>query len=310
MTADHPDWFDPSPLPDMQPPPAPLGFGVIADQPLAASLIATIPGLEVAAEAPPHGTGWAAIVDPGRVEALLIDAPVSTRAAMVQDALAVGVPVMVRGAPASDIAEMETIRRLAKLSDGLVMAWFPLLFEPAIAALRELGEMVGPVRGLGFHRHGRADLSASDLIWEAAADPVALCLDMLNAKPTWQGAERLPDGTLSLRLLFPGDISARIDLTSGPGPMPDAVAVFRDPVVMVWRADDGLTLHPPRPGATDLTPPTGPGEPVETPDPGGPAMAVRTFAHMVMEREPQPQMLDFAADVTAVLAACVESLAE
>lgn len=310
MTPNQPDWFDPSPHTEAVEEAAPLGFGVISDTIAAADLIAAIPGLGVTAQAPATGNQWAAIIDPGRIEALLIDAAPPARAAMVQDALAVGVPVMSRGTPATDPADMDTIKRLSGLSDGLVMGWFPLLFEPGIAALRELGEMIGPLRGLGLRCCGREGLSDRDLIFETAADAVALCLDIMGSKPTWQGAEHTADGTLSLRLLFAGDIAARIDLPARPDAGPDTVTTFRDAVTMRWTTDQGLSLHPPVLGTLDLMPPAGPGEAVETPDPGGPDMAIRTFAHMVMEGAPQPQMLDFAADVTAVLAACAKSLSK
>lgn len=283
----------------------PMRFGLIGADDVLAEQIESIDGLTVARRADPDaGEDWRQVVNPNLVDALVITVAPAWRSSMIQDALAVGVPVMCRGALATDMTEMAMIKRLAGMGGGMVMGWHPWLFHPAYAALREIGDMVGPARAVRAFTHIAAPLNGRDLIWAAAGDAVAGCLDLLGGDLQHAAAERRGEDVL-LRLLFPGDLSVQVELAGGRTPL-EGWAVHREPVIMQWRSDTGLRLHGP---TEDFAPPQDAGERIETPDGGDPTdTAVRTFAHMVMEQEPQPQMLDFAADVVKVLDACARSL--
>ncbi|MFA7429134.1 MAG: hypothetical protein WCZ23_03145 [Rhodospirillaceae bacterium] len=280
-----------------------MQFGIIGGGEALAELVGSIPGLQVARQTDADGGEWRQIINPNLIDALVIDVAPAWRASMIQDALAVGVPVLCIGALANDSSEVAMIKRLSGMGGGLVMAWYPWLFNPAFAAMNEIGGMVGPVRAIRITSHVPANLGGADLIWSAGADGVAAVLEMLGGPPEYASAEAIEDGVL-LRLLYKDDVNAHIELR-GNRPDTHSFAVHRDQLVMRWTAAGGLRLHPP---TQNFAAPTDEGEQIAGVDPGGPETAVRTFAHMILERDPQPQILDFAADVVKVLESCAKSL--
>lgn len=281
-----------------------LRLGVIGGTQDLVAAIDSVGGLRVARHALPEGQDWRQVINPNRVDALLVDAPPPMRADMLQDAVAVGLPVLCRGAMATSPSDMAMLKRLAAMSGGMVMGWYPWLFEPAFAAIKELGGAVGPIRAISAFTTVPDALDDAALIWACGADAVATCLEIFGGKPTYQAAERAADGGIDLRLIFAGDVPVRIHLKAGTEAT-QGFAVHHDPVVMAWSAAGGLRIHPP---SADVSGPQGAGEAVATPDAGGPVLAIRTFLHMVLDGEPQPQILDFAADLVEVLAACEGSL--
>lgn len=280
-----------------------MQFGIIGGDDALAELVGSIPGLQVARRAEPGGTEWRTVINPTLIDALLIDVAPAWRASMIQDGLAVGVPVLCVGALANDPAEVAMIKRLAGMGGGVVMGWYPWLFNPAFSAMNEIGGMVGPVQAIRTTTHVAAPLEGADLIWSAGADGVAGVLEMLGGPPEYASAEVIEGGVL-LRLLYKDDVNAHVELR-GNRPPAESFAVHRDQIVMRWTPAGGLRLHPP---THNFAPPTDPGEQIAGVDPGGPEMAVRTFAHMILERDPQPQILDFATDVVKTLDQCVKSL--
>lgn len=286
----------------------PMRLGLIGCEETLAATVSGIPGLAVGAAAEVDG-GWHAVINPNIVDAVIIDAPPAARAAMVQDAVAVGVPVLCRGALASQASDMASLKRLAQLSGGLIMAWHPWLFSAGWGALRELGEMIGPVRAIHASHTLPADASAGlsdrDLIIRGGEDTVAACLELLGKTPTHCAAElNGPDGVL-LRLAFPDDVAVQIALRRGGEETGQSFTVYRHAVVMGWSSTGGLRLHPPVP---EFAPLPAESETVDLPDVDGDRMAIQTFAHMVAEAEPQPQMLDFASDVVDALERCAATL--
>lgn len=281
-----------------------MQFGIIGGDDALAEMVASIPGLQVARRAAAGGAEWRQIINPSLIDALILDVAPAWRASMIQDALAVGVPVLCKGALANDPAEVAMIARLSGMGGGLVMGWYPLLFNPALSAMTEIGGMVGPVRAIGATCHLPDALGGTDLLWTAGADPVAAILEMMGGVPQHASAEGLDGDGVLLRLVFKDDVSARVELRGGR-PAAESFTVYRDPLAMRWSDTTGLRLHPAIPA---FSPPTDPGEPIAGVDPGDPEMAVRTFAHMVLEREPQPQVLEFAADVVKTLDQCAKSL--
>lgn len=281
-----------------------MQFGLIGGGEVLAELIGGIAGLQVARRAEAGGTDWRQIINPNLIDALVIDVAPAWRASMIQDALAVGVPVLCVGAVANEAGEVAMIQRLASMGGGLVMGWYPWLFNPAFTAMREIGDMVGPVRAIRAVTHIPAAVSGADLLWTVGADAVAGVLEMLGGPPQYASAEITEDGGVLLRLLYKDDVNAHVSLRGGV-PAADSFAVHRDQLVLRHTHDGGLRIHPPTAG---FAPPADAGELIAGVDPGGPEMAVRTFAHMILERDPQPQVLDFAADVVKVLDQCAKSL--
>lgn len=266
--------------------------------------VEAIPGLAVARQADPDtdGQAWRQVVNPSLIDALVIDVAPAWRSSMIQDALAVGVPVLCRGAVATDATEMDLIRRLAGMGGGLVMGWHPWLYDPAYGAMREIGGMIGPVRAIRVDIAVPETLAPLDLLWTHGADAVAATLEMLGGPADHCSAEADASGVL-VRLVYKSEATAHIRLRGSAGEATQRFAVHHDQVVLEWRSGgqsgSGLSLHPPTPG---FTPPPGPGEPIaDIPAHGGPDMALRSFAHAVLEQDPQPQLLDFAADVVGML---------
>lgn len=281
-----------------------MQFGVIGGDDALAELIGGIPGLQVARRAQAGGGEWRQIINPNLIDALVIDVAPAWRASMIQDALAVGVPVLCAGAIANDAGEVEMIKRLSGMGGGLVMGWYPWLFNPAFSALREIGGMVGPIRAIRATTHVPAPLTGADLLWTAGADGVAGVLELMGGPPDYASGEVLGDDGVLLRLLYKDDVHAHVELRGGR-PAADSFAVHRDALVLRHSHDGGLRVHPP---TAAFATPTDEGELIAGVDPGGPETAVRTFAHMILERDPQPQVLDFAADVVKVLAQCAKGL--
>lgn len=282
----------------------PMRLGLIGDAEALTDVVNAIPGLKVGAIADADD-GWQAVINPNVVDGVILDVAPARRAAMVQDAIAVGVPVLCRGALATDATEMASLKRLAQLSGGLVMAWHPFLFESGWGALRELGEMIGPVRAVRATRCFTETMDPRTLLWRGAEDAVAACLELLGKAPSHCAAEVEGDGLL-LRLAFPDDVAVQVALRQGAAAAERSMAVYRHAVLMRWSESEGLRLHPP---VAEFAAPSAESEGVDLPEVDGPRMAIQTFAHMILEAEPQPQMLDFAGDVVAALAACAETLA-
>lgn len=282
--------------------PHPMRIGLIGCADRLGGTIAGLPGLRVGATAG-AGAGWASVINPNLVDAVVIDAPPAARGGMVQDALAVGVPVLCRGALADTATEMGGLQRLAQLSGGLVMAWHPWLFSAGWGALRELGEMIGPVRAIRATQTVPEATSDRDLLLRGAEDAVAACLELLGKTPGHCAAEREDDG-LRLRLAFPDDVAVQVLVRRGPV-AERSFTLYRHAVVMDWSEAGGLRLHPPVPEFATLPAES---ETVDLPQVDSDRMALQTFAHMVVEAEPQPQMLGFALDVVAALDACASSL--
>lgn len=284
-----------------------MQVGLIGGGEALAELVGGIPGLQVARQAEAGGTEWRQIINPNLVDALVIDVAPAWRASMIQDALAVGVPVLCVGAIANDAAEAAMIQRLASMGGGLVMGWYPWLFNPAFTAMREIGGMVGPVRAIRATTDIAAPLEGVDLLWTAGADAVAGILEMLGGPPEYASAEIVENsqgGGVLLRLLYKDDVNAHVLLRGGRAAA-DSFAAHRDQLVLRHGSGSGLRIHPP---TTGFAAPADEGELIAGVDPGGPEMAVRTFAHMILEREPQPQILDFAVDVVKVLDQCAKTL--
>lgn len=282
-----------------------MQIGLIGGGEALAELVGGIPGLHVARRAEAGGTEWRQIINPNLIDALILDVAPAWRASMIQDALAVGVPVLCVGAIANDAGEVAMIQRLAALGGGLVMGWYPWLFNPAFTALREIGGMVGPARAIRATRAVTAPLAGADLLWTAGGDAVAGVLEMLGGPPDYASAEITADGGVLARLLYKDDVNAHVLLHGDRPAAAESFAVHRDQLILRYSSDGGLRIHPPTAG---FAAPADDGERIAGVDPGGPDMAVRTFAHMILEREPQPQVLDFAADVVKVLDQCAKGL--
>jgi predicted dehydrogenase len=125
----------------------------------------------------------ASLGEVGRVDGVVVAVPVAAHAAVVAEALALGVPVFVEKPLTSDPVAAE---RLAAAAPDRLFVMDKWRYHPGIARLRDIaasGEL-GAVRGLALVRDGRGDFTGDvDTIWRHLPHDLSIALDVLGEIP-------------------------------------------------------------------------------------------------------------------------------
>lgn len=137
------------------------------------------------------------IGDLPEVDGIVVATPVSTHAAVVEEALGLDVPVFVEKPLTNDPVAAE---RLAAAADGRLFVMDKWRYHPGVELLGELarsGEL-GQVVGLRTTRLGWERKRDVDQIWVLAPHDVAIGLEILGEIPTRRAAVASQDALLGL----------------------------------------------------------------------------------------------------------------
>jgi predicted dehydrogenase len=122
------------------------------------------------------------IGDLGAVDGLVVVTPIATHAAVIVEALEVGVPVFVEKPLCNDVADAE---RLAALAQGRLFVMDKWRYHPAVRLLAEIAETgrLGRVHGLRTIRVQPDNRHEEDAIWVLAPHDLAIALEVLGEVP-------------------------------------------------------------------------------------------------------------------------------
>ena len=288
--------------------------------------IARLPGVRLAAVASrnPETAGrvppacavepdWRALLDPRRIDAVIVATPPATHGAIARAAIAAGLPVLVEKPLTMDPREARELREAAAASGGFVMVDHTHLFHPAWRALKRAAPGFGRVRAIdGLAGNMGPFRGDAPPLWDWGAHDVALCLDLVGG-PAVAVRARCVDHRRTAEGL--GEV-VEVDATFGGVParlrfgnlMPRArrMAVQLDRGVLVYDdlAEHKLVAHE---GAEDAG--CGrPGEPLPF-EPGLPlTVAVGEFCAAAAAGSRSLEDLDRAVQVVEILGRCSESL--
>jgi predicted dehydrogenase len=128
------------------------------------------------------------LAEVGGVDGVVVAVPVAAHAAVLDEALALGVPVFVEKPLTNDPT---AAGRLAEAAPERLFVMDKWRYHPGIAALREIaasGEL-GAVRGLALVRDGRGDFRGDvDTIWRHLPHDLSIALEVLGAIPSARAA--------------------------------------------------------------------------------------------------------------------------
>jgi predicted dehydrogenase len=118
------------------------------------------------------------------LDAMVVAAPLESRAELVRLALQAGKHVLTRSPMTIDGAEADDLARLAERLNLRLLAGNDLLFEPSVQRLKDLIEVgrLGDVNYLYATRH-RDRNEGADALWDVAALDVPLILHLLGDEP-------------------------------------------------------------------------------------------------------------------------------
>ena len=135
----------------------------------------------------------------GQVDGVVVVTPIATHAEVVEEALALGVPVFVEKPLCDDAADAERLETLAADRLFVMDKW---RYHPGVGALADIarsGEL-GAVRGLRTIRIQPGNRHAEDCIWVLAPHDLAIALEVLGEIPRPAAARGHWDGGRLLTL--------------------------------------------------------------------------------------------------------------
>jgi len=254
---------------------------------------------------------WRQVINPDGVDGVIIATPPALHVPMTREAVTQGLPVLVEKPLTTNLEEAIELRQMVRKLNGFVLVDHTHLFHPAYRALKKIGRTLGPVQEI----HGvagnwgpyRANVS---VLWDWGPHDIAMCLDLLGARPVEMTARRLEarqteagyGENLLLQLIFPGHITAEIQI----GTLMDkarrlVVQYNRQTLVYDDLAKHKLAIH-------DFAAPEGPGQPIHIPAELPLTNAVKTFTKAIIGGTKDIDSLDLGVDVAAVLSKCEQAL--
>jgi predicted dehydrogenase len=135
----------------------------------------------------------------GAVDALVVVTPIATHATVIEEALALDVPVFVEKPLCDDIEEAE---RLTTLAPGRLFVMDKWRYHPGVRLLAEITETgrLGRAHGLRTIRVQPGNRHEEDAIWVLAPHDLAIALEVLGEVPRPVAAAGLWSGDRLLAL--------------------------------------------------------------------------------------------------------------
>lgn len=243
---------------------------------------------------------WREVLAADGLDAVIVASPPALHAEMSAAAVEAGLPVLVEKPLTLQLEQARGLLEQARRKKILVMVEHTYLFHPAYEKLKELSRQLGQVRAVQTESGGpgpfRPDVGP---LWDYGAHDVALCLDLLGAKPESVSASRERRigraEDVRVTLGFAGGIEARLHV----GTLFDkkirsaAVDCERGRLAIDFIGEPALVLDG-RALSVDPTPPL--------------ERALRAFAAAVRAGEKEHPSLALGVDVVETLAACQRSL--
>lgn len=198
-----------------------LSLGLVGLGPWGRNYIRTIEALPRARLTATATRDWRDLIGGEPLDGLIVSTPPATHGDIAIAAIEAGIPVMIEKPLALSLAESREILECAKRHRGRVLVDHIHLFHPAWRELKRRAATLGPVRTLrgNYGEHGpfRTDTPA---LWDWGPHPVALCLDIMGAKPTEVEARRLRSAQTTegfgeqfvLSLIFDGGAAAAVEI--------------------------------------------------------------------------------------------------
>ena len=132
----------------------------------------------------------------GAVDGIVTSTPIATHAAVIEEALAAGVPVFTEKPLCDDVADA---RRLVELAQDRLFVMDKWRYHPGIAAIADLARTgrFGDVHGLRTVRVQPDNRHVEDAIWVLAPHDLAIALEVLGEVPRARAASgQWSDGRL------------------------------------------------------------------------------------------------------------------
>ncbi len=162
---------------------------------------------------------WEEVATATDIDGVIIATPPPLHYRMARAAIEGGNPALVEKPLTLDPGEARALGTLAAGRKALVMVGHTYLYHPAFEALEAALPTLGPLRGIEAEAGRWGPFrSETPVLWDWGAHDVAMCCDLLAARPTAvqatvlesrQVAEGLGE-VIRLTLTFPGDIRATL----------------------------------------------------------------------------------------------------
>ncbi len=243
---------------------------------------------------------WREVLAAGDLDGVIVASPPAFHVEMARAAVAAGLPSLVEKPLSLDAGEARGLLEYARKRKVLVLVEHTYLFHPAYEELKKLSRSLGGIRAIQTKSGGpgpfRPDVGP---LWDYGAHDVALCLDLLGAKPATCSAELErragPAENVRVALGFPGDVEARLHVGTLFEEKTRLVTVdcARGRLVMDFLGEPAL-VRDGRALPVDQAPPL--------------RRALQAFAAAVRASETEHPSLALGVEVVETLAACQETL--
>jgi len=252
---------------------------------------------------------WRALLDRRLVDGAIIATPTPTHVTIALAAIDRGLPVLIEKPLTRDVTEARRLEARATQEQVLVMVEHTQLFHPAYRKLKSLLPQLGPLKGLramaGRTGPFRAD---TPVLWDWGSHDVAMCLDLIGAKPSHIAAKVAERATvegnqgesIEIELGFPSGIGARLLVSNILREKTRRFSVVGERGTLIY--DDGAAdkLRLERDGRHEAIA-VGQDLPLAT--------AVKEFAEAIATPSADGSSISLAIEVVEVLSACASALA-
>lgn len=203
--------------------PRPVRLGLVGAGAWGRNYIHTIAGLAQVELAGTAGRkDWRALIH-SDVNGIIVASPASTHAEIALAAMDRGLHVLIEKPLTLEAATARALAAKAREKHLTAMVEHTHLFHPAFRKLKSLLPGLGPVRAVRS-RAGRIGPFRSDapVLWDWGSHDVAMCLDMMQAKPLRASARRMERASregkwgesVQLELEFPGAMVASLFISN------------------------------------------------------------------------------------------------
>lgn len=166
---------------------------------------------------------WRTVAGAGDLDGVIIATPPAMHEEMTRFTVGNGTPVLVEKPLTLDSTEAYALLDFARQNDAIVHDDHIHLYHPAYRELKNIGSLMGPIHSIqssaGDWGPFRTD---TPLLWDRGPHDIAMCLDLMKKTPEivhaqhnmTQGEEECPGEAIAIRLIFPDDVTAKIELSN------------------------------------------------------------------------------------------------